>query len=420
MIFNELPFQIGDTIESSFKDRMIEQAKVNVYNLGLFNQVDITAIAIKGNEHIILIEVIERWYIYPIPIFKLADPNFNTWWLTKDLSRTSYGMNYVQKNFRGRNETLKLKAQFGYNKNFQIDYTVPRYNKRRNLDLSFLISFLDYREITVGTLDNERIFYENTARRDKRYFTTGVSIKHRPTLYDYQELRIGFNDINISDSLANTHPDHLNNSKTYLQYIDLKYSLGHLHVNNQAFPLRGDSWEFSFQLNGLNFSSNPNSTADLRFRGSKYWELNSKWHFQSHISLKYTAFNSLPYTLQRGLGYDDINVRGYEYYIVDGQRYVLNRNNILFTLVEPNVIKLPLKSEKFNLFNYAIYLSSYVDLGYVKDQLYQDQNFLDNKLLAGYGIGINFYTIYDRVFRIEFSFNNIQENGIFLNYRKSI
>lgn len=420
VILNELPFQKGDTLNAIYKDRMIEQAKVNVFNLRLFNQVEITPIPIEGEKFIILIEVIERWYVYPIPIFKLADPNFNTWWLTKDLSRTSYGMNYTHKNFRGRNETLRLRTQFGYNKNFFVMYTLPRYNKKRNLDLSILANYIDFREITVGTVDNERLFYENENGRDKRHFSLATSIKHRPTLYDYQEIRIGFNNINISDSLATTFPDHLNNSKTFLQYFDLRYSLGHIHVDNQAFPLRGDQWEFSFQLNGLDFVNNQNATADIRFAGSKFWEISKKWHIQNHLNVKYTAHDALPYTLQRGLGYGNINVRGYEYYIVDGQRYILGRNNVLFTLVEPRTVKLPLKSEKFNIFNYAIYLSTYLDLGYVRDLLYQEQNFLDNKLLAGSGIGINFYTVYDRVFRLEYSFNNINEQGIFLHYRKSI
>ncbi len=32
------------------------------------------------------VTVNERWYLWPSIIFDLADPNFNTWWLTKDFA----------------------------------------------------------------------------------------------------------------------------------------------------------------------------------------------------------------------------------------------------------------------------------------------------------------------------------------------
>ena len=47
----------------------------------------------------VMVDVKERWYIFPLPIFELADRNFNEWWKTRDFSRTNYGLSVVQNNF---------------------------------------------------------------------------------------------------------------------------------------------------------------------------------------------------------------------------------------------------------------------------------------------------------------------------------
>ena len=106
----------------------LEQDRKNIMNTRLFNTVAITILPAYANVTDILIEVHERWYFFPIPIFSLADRNLNDWIQNQgaDWSRVSYGIKMYKNNSRGRNERLRLDAQFGYTKRFLIQYQMRR------------------------------------------------------------------------------------------------------------------------------------------------------------------------------------------------------------------------------------------------------------------------------------------------------
>ena len=60
------------------------------------------------------------------------------------------------------------------------------------------------------------------------------------------------------------------------------------------------------------------------------------------------------------------------------------------------------------------------DIGYVQDDLYKDLNPKSNQLLMGTGLGIDFVSNYDMVFRIEATIHQDARPGLFLHYSKSI
>ena len=80
---------------------------------------------------IVLVSVVERWYIYPVPILEIAQTNFNTWWETKEFRWLNYGLYLSHNNFRGRNENLKVTIRFGYTKKFSASYSIPNVNQNK-------------------------------------------------------------------------------------------------------------------------------------------------------------------------------------------------------------------------------------------------------------------------------------------------
>jgi len=57
------------------------------------------------------------------------------------------------------------------------------------------------------------------------------------------------------------------------------------------------------------------------------------------------------------------------------------------------------------------------------DNFYTDpamNNQLENSLLIGYGLGIDFVTYYDLVFRLEYSMNRMNEHGFFIHFMAPI
>jgi hypothetical protein len=115
-------------------------------------------------------------------------------------------------------------------------------------------------------------------------------------------------------------------------------------------------------------------------------------------------------------------VRGYEYYVVDGQRFALGKAGIKYMIIKPHVMKLDLiPSDKFNTFHYALYAELFADGGYVEDKLYGETiNPLANGYLFGYGAGLNYVTYYDAVLRVEYTFNKMGEHALFIHLSSPI
>jgi hypothetical protein len=120
--------------------------------------------------------------------------------------------------------------------------------------------------------------------------------------------------------------------------------------------------------------------------------------------------------VQRGLGYFEENLRGFEYYIIDGQSWGMARANLKYQLIKPAVLRVYNGSNRFNLLHYAFYLNIFSDAGYVSDRFFFNENPLANQLLYSTGIGLDFVTYYDQVIRFEYSFNKLGEKGFFINF----
>jgi len=58
----------------------------------------------------------------------------------------------------------------------------------------------------------------------------------------------------------------------------------------------------------------------------------------------------------------------------------------------------------------------FADLGYVAQLSPDTSSKLQNKLLNGTGLGLDFVTYYDLVFRLEYGMNHLKETGWFIHF----
>ena len=107
IILRELSLRKGDLIYSLDLPEIIDLDKKKLINTRLFNTVEIRTMELEENKIDVLIDLSERWYTFPSPIFELSDRNFNEWWTNynHDFKRVNYGLRLYQFNMRGRNET---------------------------------------------------------------------------------------------------------------------------------------------------------------------------------------------------------------------------------------------------------------------------------------------------------------------------
>lgn len=417
IILRELTFREGDTLTTDELYARIERSRQNLMNTALFNSVLLMPTYLPGTEVFITVTVNERWYLWPSPIVQLADPNFNTWWLTKDLSRINLGAYLYQYNFRGRNETLFAKVQFGYARQFGLRYKVPFFDKRQRWGFSVGAQYTEQREIAIGTRDNKRILFSEPDRNARNEQKADVQFSLRRSHDLRHFLTLGFVQAAVTDTVARQSPDYFNDGATRTRYLALGYQLVHDERDSRAYPRDGHYIELRLWRYGLGVLDEQAPGISTAYATYKHWQkLSERWTVSLTGRGKASLGGPVPYYVQQGLGYDDY-IRGYEYYVIDGQHYALGKADAAFALLKPRqytVDQVPL--EAFRTLYIALYIDAYVDAGYVWDELYDDRNFLAGSWQSGYGAGLDLVTSYDQVLRMEYSWNVLGEGGLFLHF----
>lgn len=94
IVLRELVFREGDTLSLNALGEKLKQSRQNLLNRSIFNFVEIDTLPSQeaGSRMVdVKIVLLERWYIWPMPILELADRNLNSWWETKDMTRINAG-----------------------------------------------------------------------------------------------------------------------------------------------------------------------------------------------------------------------------------------------------------------------------------------------------------------------------------------
>lgn len=414
----ELLFAPGDTLHRNDLPRMLEQSRENLLNTSLFNFVDVS---LMFNDLLPVANVrftfVERWYIWPFPIFEVAERNLNDWVMSPSFHRTNYGVYIVKENFRGRMERVSILARAGYRENYSIGYTIPYLNAAQKLGLGFHVGLNRRKELEYMTLDNNQIFYSEENSHALRHFYVNTRIFYRQGIHDTHTFHVDYNLYRFADSLLALNPLFSPGANTRAPFLSLGYEFKHDHRDIRAYPLRGYYFDVRLRRQGLGILRNEEmdmTTAETSLR--RFWELSPRWYFASGINAKMSFGNFQPYYMQQGLGFKGDIVRGYENFVIDGQHFAVLKTNFKYALVPNRVNRIGfIGNEKFSLIHYALYVNFFADVGYVHDNLFFKGNPYSNTFLAGAGIGFDLVTYYDKVFRTEFSISRQGDRGIHLH-----
>lgn len=416
IILRELLIGEGDTLPSAEFYERLERSRQNLVNTGLFNTVTLLPVYIDLGTVLVEVRVNERWYLWPAIILDLADPNFNTFWRLRDAGRINYGLYLYQYNFRGRNETVYALAQFGYTRQYALRYKVPFMDRRQRWGFSVGGAFLQQAEVTAGTRNNERILIANPegSNRDEWKADLELTLRRR---HDVRHAwRMQYTDAWVADTITRTAVDYFDGSSTATRFLSLGYTFTWDRRDVRFFPREGHLAEVKVDRHGLGLLSR--SAPDITTLYATYkhwWKLHDRWTMALSLRGRGT-FGKPPYYVQEGLGYGHY-VRGFEYYVIDGEHFALGRANAIFQLIAPRTKRaefIPL--EAFRTLYFALYLNVFADAGRTWDSRYAAENFLANTWLGGTGAGLDLVTSYDQVIRFEYSLNSLAEHGFFLHF----
>lgn len=422
IILREVSFSSGEYYLLQELKENIKKDRNLVYNTNLFNEVKIQVLETKPDEVDILIQVSERWYLYPAPIFKIADRNLMDWLINRsgELNRFNYGLKVDHFNFRGRNERLSFIGQVGFERRFLLRYAIPYIEKTQKHGLILETAFNERENMPYITRDHLPEFLRDD-EINRQTFSAAITHSYRPSFYSFHYTTIGYQTSTVSDTIVSLNPNFFGNSEKSLKNFNLRYTYVYDRRNNRNFPTKGNYLKVDVDKYGLGIYNDIDLTS-LRVIYSKYFDLGKDFYLASGV-VGFTSFpEDQPYFYYNGLGYNDIYVRGFELDVIEGSSFLLSRNSFRKKIFENEWnLERFIPIDQFNKLPLKLYAKLFFDTGWANNYpQYELNNRLTNTFLYSTGIGIDMVTLYDLVMRFEYSYNSEKELNFALNIKADL
>ncbi len=416
IILRELVFQVGDTILKMEFLPALQRSKDNLLNLALFNFAHFDATHLPGNRINIQVRVVERWYLWPIPILEYADRNFNEFINNKDWEKINYGAWLKWSNFRGLNDLLAAKVRLGYVNQYALSYSIPNLGRNQRHGLSSGFSLNQQDEVIISTVHNVPVEYKPLNSPAQTKIDAYFKYQYRRKLYGTHDFRFEYDDYGISDSVAYENPNYLGGGDTHLAFFKLRYAYTYDIRDSKVYPLEGFKVELGIEQQGLGILSNFDYPS-LRVEGILMYhqKLAGRFYFYNITKGRYSSEKVPPYVLNQAFGYN-VYMSGYEPYVLDGTDYFITKYSLKLQLIKPSTYVVPfIKMEQFNKIHYALYFNLFADAGYVNNFFPHPTNTMLNTWQFSMGAGLDFVTYYDQVFRVDIVINKYGEYGFFFH-----
>ena len=155
----------------------------------------------------------------------------------------------------------------------------------------------------------------------------------------------------------------------------------------------------------------------LTAKTSGLWHVGNKNILNLRVSGSIKFPFEQPYINQRLLGFNDLFMQGYEYYVVNGAAGGYAKLSLSRELINTKFHIASKRIKKINTIPFRLYAKVYGNAGYVYDPQ-PGTNFLGNKMLYSGGIGVDLVTFYDFILRFEWSFNQLGQNDLYLHRKE--
>lgn len=412
IILREIQFKAGDRIRKDVLAQNFKQARTQVYNTNLFTEVKIDSTVLPDSSLQVNVRVKEKWYIYPTPQFQLADRSLNEWLKTYngDLNRVIYGVKFAHYNFTGRRDQLKVFLLNGYARNFSLSYNNPSVNAALTKGIGIATGFTQNREIGYKVNYFNRVQFFKKPGFVRNSFVSSAGYTLRKGFFKSTGVGINLYYINVHDSVITSkyNPYYFNSSNKRTQlFPEISFAVGYTNTDNNNYPLKGISYGYGMSKRGTGFTGGINATT-VSGAVSKFITHRKNWY----STVQASALVKVPFN-QAFINLSGIGLRGLEYYVVSGVanttlKYTLSKKVTQFRL------PIPFKIKAVPYIPFKIFAKTYADAGYS----YTPPQFntrLNNTMLYTGGFGLDILTLYDIVLKLEYSFNQLGEKGLFLH-----
>ena len=178
--------------------------------------------------------------------------------------------------------------------------------------------------------------------------------------------------------------------------------------------MTGSLLEFNTGYNGAFNAKGPDQLfANIYY--AKYIKYNKRWSTELIGKVAKTLHYGNPsFYHKSSLGGDEF-IRGYEYYVLNGQDFAYAKTSVRFMITDKAIPVSRLYGTKNIPFRLFLALNN--DIGTIKEKYFIEQNALSGKVLWGKGIGLDLVFWQSRAVQIEYSMNHFGEKGLFLHLK---
>ncbi len=417
-ILRELSFKEGDTLSLNEFHAKVNQSELNISSQWLFNFIDFVP-TFTHDKIDVLIKVVERWYVWPYPILEISERNFNVFWDSlkqsnfTDYSRLNYGVFLNWYNFRGNNELLKLKFRKGYKEHYLFEYDIPYINKNKTLGTIVLFEWFRMKQFHYNTINN-KLLYTQLENEHLNSWNASFCLQLKSNLNTIHRFIIQQSEVNYPKQVPLLNESFLPFESSVFQYSKMEYHYENEKRNSISYPIKGSFNEVL--LSYYNGTKNDFQNLSIVAKTEHHFSLGTGLFFGQSLKFKFQTNTQLPYVLNESLGFEDY-LRGYEYYVLDGEHFGISKTALKYELIPKTKLHLPyFKMDQFKKAFYSVYFSIFADMGMVTNQQHKDINPLNNTFLSSQGVGLDFVTYYDKLIRLEYARNHLNEWGFYIHF----
>ncbi len=409
IIYREVMVKSGETFAGAELARRIRLTKEHLMNTTLFVTVSVERKVDEFGITDIEIKVAERWYIFPIPYFKVVDRNWNVWLndYKGSFERTQYGLKITHNNTTGRNDKLNLWLIAGYTQQLEFKYQLPFADKKMEKGFTVGMSYGRNREINFATDSNKQQF-KTLPNFGRNYMRTEATFTYRKGSNMRSYLRSVFGIEKIDSAFFFANPKYLN-GHTKATFLDLTAVYQYFNVDYIPFPLRG----WYVDVYATQRISKTIGMTNIGGRALATWRFLPKTYINFQGVVSYTLQSNQPYFNTRLMGYGNLWMQGLEYFVMDGTFGVVGRTTFrreLFTYT----FRGPESWKSHSKIPFRFFMKAFGNIGYAYHSN-PGNNFMNNRFLHTAGFGVEVATIYDLVMKLDYSFNQFGQSGFFIH-----
>ena len=417
IILREIPFKTGEKYTLSTLVKKFEDARRQLMNTALFNSAVVSVNSFEETKVSVSVVLKERWYLFPWPYLKPVDRNINQWIVEQkaSLSRVNYGGKLLYNNASGHNDKLRLYFISGYTRQFSFSYDRLYIDKKLKWGLNVGFAIGKNREVNYNTIKDKQVFLKDNNNYLRSFLNANAEITYRRAIKTRHRFGVSYTTEDVKDTVLSLNPSYFQAGRNNIRYPIVYYIISYYDLDYIPYPTKGYAAQVSISKKGFDKIIN---VWELAAKGLGSWHLAPKLYFSLNLYGSIRIPFKQPYINQRFLGYGDVFMQGYEYYVVDGVAGGYVKSTLIREILNFN-IRIPYKKGKIPLhIPVRIFGKIYGNSGYVHNPQ-PGNNFLSNKMLYSGGLGIDILTFYDVTFKLEYTFNQLGQNGLFL-HRKTI